>query len=590
MSTTAEAWTPTSSGSSVSFFSSCSSNQGTRVNFDQLGNQFFASNDCYGVDLDPGPKVVSMRGGNAIIKLDQSGNLVWKKTIGFGEVVRITSMAVDPNGHSYIVGYFQQSSAYNFAVDFDPGVGTYMLPNFGRVDGFVLKLDPAGGFLWAIRLGGLGWDAISTITRGESGSFYVIGQTNSGIDDLDPGINLFSVTAPIGDSTSFVIKMNSDGLFQWVKALEGLELLSQNSTQPDSLLALDSNENLFLTGSYWTSRVYNIDFDPGAGVVRPNHPSNVLDPQTDFFILKLSNTGTFLWVKLMGGLGNDHGNAIVSSRDESVLVAGYFAGVVDFDSGEEKFEVTAKTDLTPRRPTDGFVLKVDANGNFLWVQTFGSYKDDAGFHLATDSGSNAYVVGGFNVEVDLGFNSMPVRFLAISNPESRYSASFILKINSEGRYLWADFGNSWDAKSGIGQSFLNVSVDSVDNPRLFGIAVGRATFGSPKGQVKIVLGQDSRMFVLKIDSTGMPFSSGRESAPYLSTKKSAAAKSIALYAGLKIPRDSKLSLKIVPSSSRFCRVNGAVVRGVKKGPCKVAVAVIPRKGRSLVRTVLLEVQ
>ncbi len=587
--TIAKAWSPTSSASSVSFFSNCSSVRGTRVNFDQEGNQYFARNDCYG-DVDPGPKTISSRGGNAVFKLDKLGNLVWKITIGFGETVGIASIAVNPDGSSYVVGSFQQSSAFNYAVDFDPGPGTYMLPNFGGVDGFLLKLDPAGRFLWAIRLGGLGFDYASAVMRGDSGNLYVIGQTDSGIDDIDPGSGQFQVPKTIGGSTSFLIKMTSDGLFQWVRTFAGISFLGEFSTQPDSAITLDSNENVFLTSSYSPSFNWLIDFDPGQGVIRPERPSNFPDSQSDFFIIKLSNSGIFQWVKQLGGLGNDFGSSIVASKDGSIIVTGGFSGVVDFDSGPGVNEVTAKSDQTPRKPTDGFVLKLDLEGNFLWVQTFGSYKDDAGFHLATDSSSNVYVVGGFNVEVDLGFKSMPVNFSAISNPNSRYSGSFILKLNSEGRYLWADSRNSWDAKSRIGQGFSNVSVDSQDNLRLFGIATGRAIFRSPNGQIKIELGQDPKMFVLKIDPMGIPFSSGAETAPYLSTKKSAAAKSIALYAGLKVPRNSKLTLKLNSASTRFCRLSGASVRGVKRGPCKVAITVTPRTGRSIVKTVLLEVQ
>lgn len=586
-----QAWTSTEKSFSISILGCQDSIQpSSAISFDQYGNQYFLGNGCYG-DVDPGPKQVNFRGGNAVFKLDKFGNLVWAKSIGFGEVVNLKSVAVDLDGFSYIVGYFQQSSAYNYAVDFDPGPGTKMLPNYGRYDGFVLKLNTSGEFVWANRFGGVGSDFLYSIALGAtSGDLFITGSTG-GIVDIDPGEGVAPIDENFGYGNSFLMKLRRDGSFEWVKTFGSLGFRGDSFTgfDGDATLSVDAQENILLTGAFMPMESSYIDFDPGIGVLRPSVAGNT-GVERDIFILKLSNAGNLLWAKQLGSLGSDRGKSIASGKDGSILVTGEFAGTVDFDAGSNIVEVTAQSDQTPRRPTDGFILKLASDGSFLWVRTWGSYKDDSGVHLAVDADSNAYLVGLFNLQADLGFGSAPVLVSSNFNSDSKYSGSFVMKINPEGRFIWADAINSWDSKLSAGQVFGKVSVDAQGYPRIVGTAVGKASFRSRGGRVSISVSDYSRTFVVKIDHLGFPVIAKSESAPYLSTKKSASAKSIAMYAGLNIPKNSKLTLKLKSASSRFCRLRGASVRGVKRGPCKVVITVTPRKGRTIVKAVLLEVQ
>jgi len=77
--------------------------------------------------------------------------------------------------------------------------------------------------------------------------------------------------------------------------------------------------------------------------------------------------------------------------------------------------------------------------------------------------------------------------------------------------------------------------------------------------------------------------------PKLTMKKSASARSIASYAKLKVLSTSKVSLKVVQSTAKNCRVSGTSIKGLKAGSCKVTVTVTPKKGRSTSKTVTLKV-
>jgi len=83
--------------------------------------------------------------------------------------------------------------------------------------------------------------------------------------------------------------------------------------------------------------------------------------------------------------------------------------------------------------------------------------------------------------------------------------------------------------------------------------------------------------------------SGFVTAPTLTSKKSATAKSIATFAKLKVLSTSKVTLKVARSSSKNCKASGARLKGLKAGSCKVTVTVKPKKGRALSKTVTLKV-
>lgn len=79
------------------------------------------------------------------------------------------------------------------------------------------------------------------------------------------------------------------------------------------------------------------------------------------------------------------------------------------------------------------------------------------------------------------------------------------------------------------------------------------------------------------------------SAPTVTMKKSASAKSVATYAKLAVLSTSKVSLKIVASSVEYCKVSRTTLQGLKVGLCKVTVTVTPKKGKVISKTVTLRI-
>ncbi|MBL8812686.1 MAG: hypothetical protein JNM43_21150 [Planctomycetaceae bacterium] len=123
------------------------------------------------------------------------------------------AIATDASGNVYTTGAFEGT------VDFDPGSGTANLTSSGGPDIFVCKLDSAGNFVWAKRMGGTFDERSKGIAVDRSGNVLTIGFF-FGTADFDPG-NGTTVLTSAGASDVFVSKLDSTGNFVWAKRWGG---------------------------------------------------------------------------------------------------------------------------------------------------------------------------------------------------------------------------------------------------------------------------------------------------------------------------------------------------------------------------------
>ena len=240
---------------------------------------------------------------------------------------------------------------------------------------------------FAVTFGGTSYDVGYGIAVDSSGNSYITGYF-TGTVDFGGG----DVTAA-GSGDIFVLKLNSDGTFQWVKTYGG--------TLYDVGLgiAVDSSGNSYITGYFRGT----VDFGGGdvtaAGIY-------------DIFVLKLNSSGTFQWVKTYGGTSSDGDGIAVDSSGNS-YITGFFRGTVDFGGG----------DVTSAGSEDIFVLKLNSSGTFQWVKTFGGTSTDYGNDIAVDSSGNSYITGYFEGTVDFGGGDVT---------SAGGADFFVLKLNSSG--------------------------------------------------------------------------------------------------------------------------------------------------------------
>ncbi len=341
------------------------------------------------------------------------------------------SIDVDADGNVYTTGSFEGTG------DFDPGPGIYNLTSNNEFDIFISKLNKNGDFLWAKSIGGISSTVANPkadtgygIVTDMDGNVYVCGAFENTVD-FDPGLSIYNQSSS-GGTDIFILKLDTDGNFIWAKTIGGIAGDFATS------IAID-NGYLYTTG-YFSGTV---DFDPGPGIYNLNTGGT--------FILKMDDTGNFLWAKCLEGPIEP--KSITIDNNGNILTTGYFTRTVDFDPGLSVFNISSVLN-GGFSSYDIFISKLDSNGNFLWAKSIGGTVEDNGNYITTDKFNNIYITGYFGNIAD--FDPGPGIF-NLDASSFRYEI-FILKLNSNGEFIWAR--NMGGKESDVGRS---IGVDIYGN-------------------------------------------------------------------------------------------------------------------------------
>jgi uncharacterized repeat protein (TIGR01451 family) len=280
------------------------------------------------VDFDPGPAIVnsnSTSGNSFILELNNDGSFSQIKR--FGDVVdRIFTeeIQVDSFGNLILIGV---TAAAAVAVDYDPGIGTFYLPYVNTIQMFVMKVDKNYNFKWAKALVSPNspssqTNKIYTVATDLSGNVFLGGRYDN-VLDCDPGPNNFILSSNGMTRNFFLIKLDSDGAFQFAKTLEQ----SPNNSAYTNHITVDTSSNIYIGGAFYG----RIDFDPGIGVFEM--ASSTGSPGgNDGFLLKLDYKGDFLWARKFGAL-NDQEITSICIIENHIVITGAAGYQLYFDNG-----------------------------------------------------------------------------------------------------------------------------------------------------------------------------------------------------------------------------------------------------------------
>jgi hypothetical protein len=157
------------------------------------------------------------------------------------------------------------------------------------------------------------------------------------------------------------------------------------------------------------------------------------------FILKLDENGNFSWAKKIDNTSNSggfptYGYSIASDHfDGSVYCGGVFQSTTpyDFDPNTGQFLVIGTS-----AASNGFLLKLDVNGNFNWVRTFvPNTTKVVPVDIAVLEGSSrdVYTMGYFLGQVNFNLNSSAPGTLYSGNS----SSTFVTRYEMDGDFKWA---------------------------------------------------------------------------------------------------------------------------------------------------------
>jgi hypothetical protein len=382
--------------------------QGYGVTADINGNSYVSGAFSGNVDFDPSGSVLNLTSNGLsdvyIAKYNQEGAIVWAKSFGSSAGDDYSyNIQVSSSGEVYAVGFFTGT------VDFDPGAGVFNLSSSGAEDGFIIKLDNSGNFLWAIKIGGSQGDGVSTITIDNQNNVIVSGQFRT-TADFDPSTNVQNLVSN-GGTDCFFAKYDSNGLLIWVKQIG-------NSTADERIeSSLDANNNIYTSGYFQGT----IDLDPNTGI------SNAISVGgEDIYIAKYSNNGNLIWSKLIGGSQLQRPIRTLNDNNDYFYVTGIFDGTCDFDPSSNI------NSLTSDGVHDAFIAKYDTSGNYIWAVGYGGSGDDNGYGIAVDGTGNVYGIGNYSGTVD--FDPSANVFSSTSNGLHDIC---LTKHSSSGQFLWA---------------------------------------------------------------------------------------------------------------------------------------------------------
>ena len=374
---------------------------GIAMDVDLEGNVYTTGFYYYTADFDPSEEVYNISGDdgrNAFVsKLNTDGEFVWAKSLGGGYYGSGSCITTDESGNVYTTGQFSETG------DFDPSGGEYLMTSYGDEDIFISKLDGDGNFIWAKQIGGIGYDEISSIAVDDFENVYTTGSFQA-LCDFKPGSGTYYLQSE--DGNIFVSKLNSNGGFVWAKNFGGA--LYQFSKS----IAVDNSGNVYTTGGFRGEA----DFDPSTSTL------NIVsyDDYVDIFISKLDATGNFVWVKRMGGFGEDFSDWITLDQDGNIFTTGNFSETADFNPG------SGIANLTCEGQRSLFISKLNSSGNYVWAHNTEGSGNIYGSSIQVDSEENIYVIGFFSGDVDFDFGSNIYNL----TPSNTSLDLFILKLNS----------------------------------------------------------------------------------------------------------------------------------------------------------------
>ncbi|MCF8303275.1 MAG: T9SS type A sorting domain-containing protein [Bacteroidales bacterium] len=317
-------------------------------------------------------------GGGWLIKIDDSGNLIWQKCFDYAHALRIVRAIGNP--YYYLIGgaaLEPYPEAYNLWVAKIDSLGNILweraLGNtigilsgdqygeatadggviataqidsqggditnwWGGYDGWIIKLDSAGNTDWDQSIGSSQFEFINGIIQTSDGGYLagLYGKPNG----IGGNVDCIVYPAP-GGADAIVFKMDSVGNPEWHQCYGG--------SGPEAVNKLLEVENGYLIAGIGGSK----DGDLVGSGWHGDH---------DVWLIKIDYTGTILWQKCYGGSNGESPKRIFQTSDGGFMV---FANTQSFNG-----DVVGNPSNSPEEPSI-WIFKAYSIGNLIWQQCIG---------------------------------------------------------------------------------------------------------------------------------------------------------------------------------------------------------------------------
>ena len=294
--------------------------------------------------------------GIFLAKYDLNGNLIWvhyEGPGGSGACITGLNITGDNTTHLYITGCFCDTIYNN------------LIPE-GYDDAFVAKYDTSGNLIWARQAGGSSFEGGKSVAVDNNSNVYNTGVFKGTVtfkDTTSSQITLISY----GDQDIYISKYDSSGNIIWVKQAGG------NLWDYGNSIATDKNDNVYVTGSFYESAVFEDTTLTSRG-------------ERDMFVLKLDSAGNRMWLKQLGSSGKDLGRFLYTDNNDNFYLVGNFQETISIG------DTSLTSNSTYEFATNVFIAKFKITGEFVWAKKIGSYWDMVE-GLTSDDNGNVYITG-----------------------------------------------------------------------------------------------------------------------------------------------------------------------------------------------------
>lgn len=317
--------------------------------------------------------------GNAwALKIDKKSDIIWSKTLFTDGNQGIANSGIETdNGDFLITAYKYSDQAWGIKLDnmgnkiwhryytllslqiikdFVPNTfiginGIFNTEHNYSYDLGLVKFDTSGTNIYLKKYGGNSRDNGHSITKTSDNCYILVGETFSNNNgDVGPN-NTNEHTADI-----WVLKVNTSGNIIWQKCLG-----KRNLWETGYSVVSDDEGGCVLTGLYYP---------------------DLSDGIHDVGIYHLDSNGNLVWQKNYGGSRSDWPTCIAKDIDGGYVISAVTTSNDRDVSGNHGGEY------------DGWVLKVDRNGNLVWQMCLGGSEADELKRIYVTPGGD-YMVAGY---------------------------------------------------------------------------------------------------------------------------------------------------------------------------------------------------
>ena len=248
-----------------------------------------------------------------VAKISAEGDLIWDESFGGDRDEHAGGIQETDDGGALVVG---NSTSYGR----------------GYKDIYIAKLNQKGKMVSSFIVGGKKNDSAEALARTKDGNMVLVG---------------FRETGRAGNTDFYVLKMDQNGQKIWSQTYGG-----EQSDRLNGVVATDDG-----------------------GIVATGATGSYNSENTDMSVMKLNADGKMLWHKIYGFKYYEYGNAVATTADGGVMIAG---GTNTLGKGDHSV----------------YLIALEKSGKLVWSHVYGNRGKDSVNAIARLSDGSMIAVGG----------------------------------------------------------------------------------------------------------------------------------------------------------------------------------------------------